>query len=287
MTGTARDKGTREKGKGKRDKGQGKSVQEAVSQVLIDRQRDADGLSRMVGVSALAHAAMLAIIVVAPSGWLSPQVVDDVAPMMITLGGAPGPDAGGLNPISGRSVQAVAEPTAKPRVEPPPAPKPPEMVAPSPTSKPAPRTPPKPVEKPADKSSSRTPTTGAAIKEGSSRVDTGAAPIPFGGLSSGGGGGDGARTDYANFCCPEYLRLMTDQIKRNWQRNQGAAGKVEMKFVVQRDGTITAIAVEKTSGQALLDQASQRALSLTRLPPLPREFPERMLTVYLIFEYQR
>ena len=262
-------------------------MQEAVSQILIDRAREADGLSRMIGVSLLGHAALLAVVILLPSGWLNTSNIDEVTPMMITLGGAPGPDAGGLNPISGRSVQAVAEPTAKPRVDTPPAPKPPEMVAPSPTAKPAARTPPKPVEKPADRSSARTPATGAAIKEGSSRVDTGAAPIPFGGLSTGGGGGDGARTDYANFCCPEYLRLMTDQIKRNWQRNQGAAGTVEMKFVVQRDGTITGVEVEKSSGQALLDQASQRALLVTRLPPLPREFPDRMLTVYLVFEYQR
>lgn len=262
-------------------------MQEAVSEILIDRARETDGLSRMVGVSLLGHATLLAIIIVAPSRWFASSPADNVSPMMITLGGAPGPDAGGLNPISGQSVQALAESTAKPRVETRPAPKPPEMVAPDPTAKPATKTPPKSIQKPADKSASRTPTTGAAVKEGSSRVDTGAAPIPFGGLSTGGGGGDGARTDYANFCCPEYLRLMTDQIKRNWQRNQGAAGKVEMKFIVQRDGTITGVEVEKTSGQALLDQASQRALVLTRLPPLPREFPERMLTVYLVFEYQR
>jgi TonB family protein len=60
-----------------------------------------------------------------------------------------------------------------------------------------------------------------------------------------------------------------------------------MRFVVQRDGTITGIEVEKSSGQALLDQASRRALTLTQLPPLPREFPGKQLTVYLPFEYQR
>ena len=32
------------------------------------------------------------------------------------------------------------------------------------------------------------------------------APIPFGGLATGGGGAGAARTpDYADFCCPEYL----------------------------------------------------------------------------------
>jgi protein TonB len=263
-------------------------VQEAVSQILIDRAREAEGISRMVAVSVLAHAVMIAILILAPTGWLSPMPETDVTPMMITLGGAPGPDAGGTRMLSGRSVQAVAEPTAKPRVDTPPAAAKPEMVAPSPTAKPAPRTPAKPVERPADKSSSRSPTTGAEVKTGSSRVDTGAAPVPFGGLSTGGGGGDGATTDYANFCCPAYLRQVTDLIKRNWQRSQGAAGSVQMKFVINRDGSITGIEVEKPSGQALLDQAALRALVQTnRLPQLPREFPENRLTIHLIFDYQR
>jgi protein TonB len=162
------------------------------------------------------------------------------------------------------------------------------MVAPEPAAKPAPRTAAKPVEKPADRSASRTPTSGAEVKTGSARVDTGAAPIPFGGLSSAGGGGDGARTDYANFCCPEYLRTMTDMIRARWERNQGATGTVHMKFTVTREGFLTGIEVEKSSGQALLDQASRRALANTnRLPPLPRAFTENTLTVYLAFEYQR
>jgi protein TonB len=194
----------------------------------------------------------------------------------------------GTTPISGRTVQTVTPPEVKPRVETPPAATPPEMVAPAPAAKPLPKTPPKPVEKPADKSAARTPTTGAEVKTGAAKVDTGAAPTPFGGLASGGGQqGDSAFTDYANFCCPQYLRTMTDLIKRNWNQNQGVAGQVQMKFVIRRDGTMTGIEVEKSSGQSLLDQASQRALLSARLPPLPREFTENTLTVHLIFEYKR
>lgn len=262
-------------------------MQEAVSQVLIDRSRDADGISRMIGVSVLAHAALMALVVLLPSGWLSPAADPETRSMVISLGGAEGPETGGMTPISGRTAQVEREPEAKPAPEAPVA-KPPEMVAPSPTTKPAPRTPPKPVEKPVDKSASRKPTSGAEVAEGAARVDTGARPVPFSGLSTNAGGGaGGARTDYANFCCPEYLRTMTDMIRRNWQRQQGAAGTTHMKFTVERDGTITAIEVEKSSGQALLDLASQRALTVTKLPPLPREFPERVLTVYLSFQYQR
>jgi TonB family protein len=61
-----------------------------------------------------------------------------------------------------------------------------------------------------------------------------------------------------------------------------------MKFTIQRNGTITAVQVEKPSGFVALDLAAQRALLLTqRVPTLPTEFPNPSLTVHLIFEYQR
>ena len=43
--------------------------------------------------------------------------------MMISLGGAIGPNAGGMTQMSNRSVQAVAPPDAKPRAQPQPPPK--------------------------------------------------------------------------------------------------------------------------------------------------------------------
>jgi TonB family protein len=95
-------------------------------------------------------------------------------------------------------------------------------------------------------------------------------------------------TDYANFCCPDYLNKMVDLIKRNWNQNQGAAGQVQVKFTIRRDGTITDIELEKPSNISLLDLESQRALAKARtMPPLPREFSENSLTVHLIFDYHR
>jgi TonB family protein len=263
-------------------------MQEAVSTILIDRAREADGISRTVLVSFAVHATLIAFIVLMPANWRRPSLEREATPMMITLGGASGPDTGGMTPIPGRAVQEVAPPQAKPAPQAPPAPKPPEMVLPEPAAKSVPKTPPKPVNKPLEKSASRKPTTGPQIKSGSAPVDTGGAPIPFGGLSSGGGAGTGPFTDYANFCCPEYLNQMSAFIQRNWERDQGAAGRVQMKFTIRRDGIIEDIELEKPSNIAMLDLASQRALVKTRqLPPLPREFTETRLTVHLIFDYQR
>ena len=267
-------------------------MHEAVSDVLLDRAREADGINRMVLVSLLAHTILIAALVVMPASWRSSSRSADVTPMMITLSNAgTGPDAGGLNPISGRPVQEQAPVEAKPAPVAPPAPKAPEMVAPEPAAKVTPKVPPKRVEKPLDKSSARKPTTRPEVKAGAARNDTGAAPIPFGGLTrpSGGGVSSGsAFTDYANFCCPAYLNQMAELIKRNWNQSQGASGQVQMKFTIRRDGSVVDVAVEKPSNISFLDLESQRAILKTAtLPPLPREFTESTLTVHLIFDYHR
>ena len=61
-----------------------------------------------------------------------------------------------------------------------------------------------------------------------------------------------------------------------------------MKFTIQRDGTLTDVAVEQSSGNRALDLAASARCCLTRqLPPLPAAYPNPTLTVHLTFEYQR
>jgi protein TonB len=91
-----------------------------------------------------------------------------------------------------------------------------------------------------------------------------------------------------DFCCPDYLEDMARRVRDNWQQNQGLVGSTSMRFVIARNGTIEGIQVERSSGFAVLDQASQFALQRTRqLPPLPAAYPNPTLTVYLRFDYQR
>lgn len=261
-------------------------MREAVSDIIAERSQAAQGVSRMLILSLVAHGLLLTVIALKPEFWTGRHDAEP-EPMMISLGGAEGPEAGGFNSLSARPVQEVAPPEARPRPEPQPAPAPPEMSAPEPTAKTAPKTS-KPVEKPAEKTASRKPTTGAEVKSGSAVAETGStAQVPFGGLSTSGGGTGGARVDAPNFCCPAYLSSIVQLIKRNWGQNQGAAGKNTLKFVVQRDGRLTDVEVEESAGQ-LLDIASRRALVVTSsVPPLPREFPGDKLTIHLVFEYTR
>lgn len=261
-------------------------MREAVSDILVERAQITDGMSRMVLLSLAGHVLLVASLVFAPDFWTN---ADDkkATPMMITLGGAPGPEAGGMTTISGKPVQRIAEPDEKPSRPAPPAEKPPEMAAPKPEAKPSPKPPAKPIERPKENSSAKKPTAGEEIKAGTAKADTGGPPIPFGGLTTGGGGFGGARVDVPNFCCPAYLASVVSTIKRNWSERQQVTGQNTLKFVVHRDGTITDVEVDK-SGGALLDIASERALRITKqVQPLPREFTSNTLTIYLIFEYSR
>src|SRR5918996_4109673 len=259
-------------------------MREAVSDILVDRAREADGVTRTLVLSLLAHGLLLTVIYVAPASWRTARIDPDAAVMTITLGGAPGPKSGGMTSISSKPVQTVAPPDARPTPIAPPAPKPPEMVLPEPKAKPAPKTPPKPIEKPDEKASARKPSTGAQVQEGTSRVDTGATAPGFG-LSTGGGGQGGARVDVPNFCCPDYLVTMTELIRRNWAQNQGVTAMVDIRFTIHRNGMIADTIVEKPSRYPHLDREALRAVAKTRqLPPLPREFPHNTLTVFLTFD---
>jgi TonB family protein len=263
-------------------------MREAVSDVLDLRAREAEGLSRMITVSLIAHVVIAALVAVMPAEWRSRPRSRDAAPMMISLGGSVGPDTGGKNMISGRTVQEASPDPPKEMFTRAPAAKPPEMVAPAPEAKPTPK-PPAKVEKPAERSTARKPVVGEKVQTGAARVDTGGQPVPFGGLStSGGGGTGGVRLNVENFCCPQYIETMVQQVRRNWNQNQGATGQNTVRFTIRRDGMLTNVEVDETSKNPLLDLESRRAvLNTQRLPPLPAQFTPPTLTVYLVFEYQR
>lgn len=259
-------------------------MQEAVSAILLGRSRDVDGLSRMVTISLVVHLVLVGLLWVLPPGWFTSAPVERVVPITISMGGVQGQDVGGLTSIAARSVQEEAAPkTAAVRT---PASKTPEMVAPAPEVKPKPT--PKPVDKPVDKSATKKPSTGPQVKTGPARVDTpNAAEVPFGGLSSGGGGTGGVRID-GNFCCPAYIELMKAAIYKNWDQRIGALGRNEVKFTIRRDGMLANVAVEAPSGNPLLDLESRMAVLRTqRVPPLPNEYAPQTLTIYLTFEYKR
>ncbi len=90
---------------------------------------------------------------------------------------------------------------------------------------------------------------------------------------------------------PWYLRLMTDKISRNWRnpyRGEEESVLCTIYFRILRDGTVTGLRLEKSSGISVFDRAALRAvMSSSPLPQLPPDYAESHLTVHLDFEYRK
>ena len=87
-----------------------------------------------------------------------------------------------------------------------------------------------------------------------------------------------------------YLNLLRNRIKSNWlppyqaQENNSPLN-VNIRFEVFRNGHIENIALDRSSGRYLFDQAALRAVhSAGILPPLPEEFVGDRLIVHIEFE---
>jgi TonB family protein len=256
---------------------------DAVSAVIVQRSRDAERLTPLVGWSALVHIAITLLIAIVPASWLGSVTREPENVMQISLGGAIGPRDGGLSTLGGRPVQEAQPIETKKTVEPvrPPAAKAPEMIEPT-KSAPKKLTPAAKVE--AKDPRSRTPTKGEKVEQGSAVAQTAGRGQGFG--LSAGGGGTGGYLDVANFCCPDYLATMLDLINRNWNSKQGARGTTLIKFDIERDGRIGNVVIEKSSGVPALDYFSQRSLALTRqFPPLPAAYTGERLTLHLYMDY--
>jgi TonB family protein len=265
---------------------------EPVTSVLVERAHDVQGLPRMVTVSLAAHGALVVVLLIFRA-FGPARSAEDLQPVMtISLGGVSGPRAGGMTMMSRPSpgIATLPEPARPATVIKPPTARPPAMVLPERAVKPVKPTPRPPTRSAADEapSSAMAPPQvpfGAAVTETSSNPNRG---LGFGGLSTGGGTGAGGYLDVANFCCPDYLVTMLQLVQSNWPARQEVAGETLVKFRILRDGRLTEIELERSSGYAALDLTAQRALFLTqRLPPLPSAFPEDHLTVHLRFPYQR
>ena len=254
---------------------------DAVSEVLIARTPKSDGLSSMLGASVIVHGALVGMFAFLPAWWFGANQQPPETIMQISLGGPIGPNDGGLNTLGARPVQQLTE--SKKAIEPvrPPAEKTPEMI--EPTKAPPKKTVANKVD--AKDPRSTRPTKGQEVQAGSSVAVTNAKGQGFG-LSSGGFGSQG-HLEVSNFCCPEYLGTMRTAIMANWNSQAGATGTAHLRFVIQKDGRIVDITVEQSSGIAALDLYARRALMLTKLPPLPAEFPDAALAVHLFFEYRR
>ena len=258
---------------------------ESTTDILRERAKSQDTPGRAYSIALAGHVALIAAILVWPSGLLSSSDAEELPVVMtISLGGPVGPSQGGQTALAARPVQEVLplEEADEAQWEQPPAPAPPEMTMPTPTARRRPEAE-VAVESAPDEARGRTPIRGPMLREGNALAETGVQGDGVG--LSAGGLGSGVQLDVANFCCPEYLGLMVDLIDRRWNRRQQVSAEVKMQFTIQRDGRLTDIALERTSGYFALDTSAERALRLASLPPLPSRFSSDDLAVHLTFRY--
>ena len=262
---------------------------QSITDVVRQRRAGGDGLGRTCAVSLAGHGALMAVLVVFPSAFVADIETELSADVMnISLGGPAGPSTGGQAALAARPVQEVLPLEEANR---------PQWIQP-PTPAPAGGDPARRGGRPQGRG-------GRAAGGGAGRVpgpdaDPGAdaaggqrprrTPAPRGAAwdSPPAGLGDGGELELLNFCCPEYIAVMTERIRNNWNRRQPVTGVVTIKFTIQRDGRISDVERETSSGHFALDTSAERAVLLTRqLPYLPPAFPADRLTVHLDFHYRR
>ena len=90
-----------------------------------------------------------------------------------------------------------------------------------------------------------------------------------------------------------YVNAITRAISNNWLKSMVAsniqkAPRVYMTFDVTRDGAISNIGVQQSSGIPSLDRSADRAVRASSpLPPLPADYRGSSINVVFYFEYSR
>jgi TonB family protein len=166
-----------------------------------------------------------------------------------------------------RPTRAAAKPTAAPEPEPEPVATEPPVVA-------------DPVSPPSEDAM-------AAPEQRSTPKPT-PPPAPAGaggGLSVGGDNGRQIPGIPSDFHFAYYIQRMLALIEARWYKPAVPEGtKSLVRFTIARDGRVSRIELESSSGNSSFDRAALRALyAANPLPPLPPAYAKPTLTVHLTF----
>jgi protein TonB len=247
-----------------------------------------------LGVSAMGHVLFIAgfLGAVLWGGWnTSKTYVVNLVPAVAAVGNPNAPTASlptrSTVPLAQRSPEPVPQPKeTAPREAPREAPQLPESSLPAP-SLPSRATTIRPGEKELPPLGGARPSV-RGEKTGESRP----APTASLGLPSGSPTGAGALTlDVSDFPYAWYLRQVLQKVSVQWQK-QNQVREPDQKPIVwveiQRDGSIHMPKIDKSSGNALYDQAALRAvLEASPFPPLPEDWSKPSLRVKFRFELLR
>ena len=88
-----------------------------------------------------------------------------------------------------------------------------------------------------------------------------------------------------------YIALVEGKIVNNWKPTQLNFGKravvsCTVHFRIARNGTVSQVSLVRNSGVGVYDRESLRAVTTTRLPPLPPQFKGTSLGITFIFNQE-
>ena len=96
--------------------------------------------------------------------------------------------------------------------------------------------------------------------------------------------------DGGNFPFASYISRMRQKIATTWEVPPGTEGlsrNAVVYFRVHRNGSVSDVNVEKSSGLQIFDRSCQRGvIEAAPMPPLPREYNEEFVAVHFTFVYQ-
>jgi protein TonB len=191
------------------------------------------------------------------------------------------PKAKPIEYVAVQVVTARALGTAAPAPTPPrPATPPPEPVVRPSTAPALPKPPEKDKKKEPPKPEKEPPPAAAPFAEAAPPGPAAAAP----GTAAAVAGPAVAGLDNPSFTYGYYVDQMLGLIQAQWVRPPLGGGiEAMVSFRIQRDGRITDLRIERSSGYSSFDLAGLRAVqSASPLPPLPRSYTQGSLGVNLI-----
>jgi TonB family protein len=114
-----------------------------------------------------------------------------------------------------------------------------------------------------------------------------------GGLGGGTGAGSGDPFGVSNFPFQFYLQMISDKITANWFQSlvdPGVGGllQTEVYFRIYRNGDISDVRINASSGVESFDLSARRAIEASKpFAPLPNEYNGQYLGITLFFEHAK
>lgn len=242
-------------------------------------QRHPDNFRRLCIISFTAHLGLIVAAVTLPAA-IRPKST----PLVVSLVDLPG---GGVKAAAKRSSPPPLKAPQAPPAEQPPAAEPakPKLTYPEKT---------KPVKKPELPKKTATSQVGVEKSKGTAAA-AGKLESKFEGreFSTGVGMNGLGGGSLEGFPFAYYLLRIRDKISSNWFQSIVVGSvtgqfRVAVFFQIQRDGRLTNVQVEESSGISSLDLSAQRAVYASNpMPPLPQGYGEDTLNVHFMFYYER